>query len=149
MEQSSSIALNASLLLSSLENWLSGKLYNQKIFTYDHKQHLAKVEIKDGDGNCLLTKAYECDPSGNPTLETRIGDFGTFSIKRIFSKNRLLSEESDDGLEVKYSYLGDTRLLLSKTTLMEGKLIRKTLYTYDDANNLIESQEEGKNRHNL
>lgn len=135
---------NPSLLLSSLENWLGGKLINQKIFSYDHKQHLAKVEIKDGDGNCLLTKVYECDTSGNPTLETRIGDFGTFSVKRIFSKNRLLSEERDDGLKLEYSYLGDTRLPLSKTTLMDGKPIRRTLYTYDDANNLVEEQEEGK-----
>jgi RHS repeat-associated protein len=135
---------SASLLLTNLENWLGGKLYNQKIFTYDHKQHLAKVEIKDGNGNCLLTKVYECDSSGNPTLETRIGDFGTFSIKRTFSKNRLLSEERDDGLKLEYSYLADTRLPLSKTTLMNEKPIRRTLYTYDDANNLVEKQEEGK-----
>jgi RHS repeat-associated protein len=135
---------NSSLLLSSLENWLGGKLYNQKIFTYDHKQHLTKVEIKDGDGNCLLTKVYECDPSGNPILETRKGDFGTFSIRRNFSKNRLIAEDRDDGLKAEYSYLGDTRLLLSKTTLMDGKPIRKTLYTYDDANNLIEEKEEGQ-----
>lgn len=135
---------NSSLLLSSLENWLEGNLYNQKVFTYDHKQHLAKVEIKDGNGDCLLSKIYECDSFGNPTLETRIGDFGTFSIHRTFSKNRLLIEERDDGLKLEYSYLGDTRLPLSKTTFMDGKPIRRTLYTYDDANNLIESQEEGK-----
>jgi len=116
---------NASLLLSSLENWLGGKLYNQKIFTYDLKQHLAKVEIRDGDGTALLTKVYECDPSGNPTLETSIGDCGIFSIKRSFSKNRLITEERDDGLKVAYSYLGDTRLPLSKTIFMDGKLLEE------------------------
>jgi len=135
---------NSSLLLASLENWCSGSLYNQKVFTYDHKQHIAKIETKDGNGNTLLTKVYKCDSFGNPTLETRISDSGTFSIRRTFSKNRLVWEERDDGLGFEYFYLGDTHLPLSKTTLMEKKPIRRTLYAYDDMNNLIGEQEEGK-----
>jgi RHS repeat-associated protein len=135
---------NASLLLTSKENWLQGKLYNQKLFTYDAKQHISKVETKDDKGNILLTKKYECDKFGNPTLETRIGDFGTFSIKREFSKNRLLSEKRDDGLGFEYAYLGDTHLVTSKITLIDDKPIRKTLYLYDEAYNLIEEQEVGK-----
>lgn len=135
---------NASLLLSGLENWFEGKLCNQKVFTYDDKQHISKIEIKDGNENILLTKTYECDQFGNPLLETRIGDFGTFSIKRTFSKNRLISEERDDGVKLEYSYLGNTHLPLSKTTFMNGKSIRRTLYSYDEANNLIEKKEVGK-----
>ena len=135
---------NASLLITSIENWLQGKLYNQKVFTYNAKQHISKVETKDGDKNILLTKIYECDESGNPTYETHIGDFGTFSIKREFSKNRLRHEKRDDGLGYEYTYLGDTHLIVSKTTLMDDNPIRKTLYLYDDANNLIGEKEEGQ-----
>ncbi len=135
---------NTSLLLTSKENWLQGKLYNQKLFTYDAKQHISKVETKDDKGNILLTKEYECDKFGNPTLETLIGDFGTFSIRRSFSKNRLTQEKRDDGLGFEYTYLGNTHLIVSKITLMDDKPIRKTLYLYDDANNLIEEKEEGQ-----
>jgi RHS repeat-associated protein len=135
---------NASLLLTSRENWLQGKLYNQKLFTYDAKQHISKVETKDDKGNILFTKKYECDKFGNPILETCIGDFGTFSIKRSFSKNRLISEKRDDGLGFEYTYLGDTHLVTSKITLMDDRPIRKALYSYDNANNLIEEKEEGQ-----
>ena len=135
---------NSSLLLSSIEKWLDGKIYNQKAFTYDTKQYISKIEIKDGDENILLTKVYECDKSGNPILETHIGDFGTFSIKRCFSKNRLTSEKRNDGLGFEYTYLGDTHLIISKTTFMNNKSVRNTVYSYDEANNLIEEREVGK-----
>jgi RHS repeat-associated protein len=135
---------NSSLLLTSKENWLQGKLYNQKFFTYDSKQHISKVETKDDKGNILLTKKYECDKFGNPILEIRIGDFGTFSIKSEFSKNRLTHEKRDDGLGFEYEYLGDTHLVTSKITLMDDKPIRKTFYLYDDANNLIGERNDGE-----
>ena len=41
---------NKELLLTSLENWVEGRLCNQKVFSYDPKQHLEKVETKDGSG---------------------------------------------------------------------------------------------------
>lgn len=135
---------NSSLLLTHLENWFENRLYNQKVFSYDHKQHVAKIETKDAQGNTLLEKVYQCDASGNPTLETHIGDFGTFTIKRTFSKNRLTSEVRNDGLGLEYTYLGDTHLPLSKTTLTNDQPVRRTLYSYDDANNLIEKKEEGQ-----
>jgi YD repeat-containing protein len=135
---------NSSLLLTSLENWFEGKLYNQKLFSYDHKQHIKKVETKDSDGYTLVLKSYECDRYGNPILETITSDIGTFSIRRSFSKNRLITEERDDGLAYRYSYLEETHLPLSKTTLMYGKPIRKVSYVYDDANNLVQKKEEGK-----
>jgi hypothetical protein len=135
---------NSFLLLSAIENWYEGELYNQKDFIYDDKQHISKIEIKDKKGTTLLTKLYECDKNGNPILETQHGDCGFFSIRRTFSKNRLISEIRDDGLSLEYSYLGETNLLLSKSIFMDGKLTRKTSYTYDEANNLIQEKEEGK-----
>jgi len=135
---------NSTLLLTAIENWLDGKLYNQKVLTYDHKQHIAKIETKDGYGDILLTKAYVCDKYGNPISETHIGDFGSFSIKRSFSKNRLTSEIRDDALKVEYTYLQDTHLPLSKTIFSNEVPVRKTIYVYDEAYNLIQEKEEGK-----
>lgn len=135
---------NASFLLIAIENWFEGKLYNQKLFSYDSKQHISRIETQDGIGNSLLVKTYECDQSGNPVLEIWEGDFGVFKIRRTFSKNRLIKEESSDGLGLEYTYLGDTHLITSKSTLLEGMAIRKTTCVYDEANNLIEEAEQGK-----
>lgn len=135
---------DSKLLLSGIENWHDGKLYNQKLFTYDTKQHLSKVEIRDGSNKLLIAKVYECDSFGNPILERREGDFGVFSIRRKFSKNRLISEQRDDGLGYEYAYLKDTHLLTSKITLSNRAPVRKTTYIYDDANNLVEEREEDR-----
>lgn len=135
---------NSHFLLTAIENWYEGKLYNQKLFSYDSKQHISKIEAKDGQGQTLLTKTYECDQAGNPILEQWEGDFGLFSIKREFSKNRVEQEIYSDGLGFEYTYLGDTHLLTSKITLSEGKELRKTEYVYDNACNLIEEREVGR-----
>lgn len=135
---------NANFLLSSIENRFGGKLYNQKLYSYDSKQHISKIESKDGQGNFLLTKTYECDQAGNPLTEKWEGDIGQFSIQRAFSKNRLIREEYSDGLGYEYTYLEDTHLLTSKITLSNGAPIRQTEYVYDDACNLIEEKEVGQ-----
>ncbi len=132
------------LLLTAIENWLNDLLVNQKIFAYDEKQHLASVETRDGDNGLLVAKRYTCDTAGNPLIERIEGDFGTFTIHRSFAKNRLIKEERDDGLGNEYTYLGNTRLPTLKTMLKNGQPIRKTTYTYDEANNLIEESEEGR-----
>lgn len=138
---------NQNLLLSALENWLGGTLINQKTFTYNSKQHIQRIETRDGAGNLLIAYNYECDPEGNPVLEKTEGDFGTFCIKRTFTtRGRLIREERDDGLGTEYTYLENTRLPTSKTILESGKPIRKTSYFYDEANNLIEEAEEGRTR---
>ncbi len=137
---------NKLLLLEAIENWFAGKLINKKAFEYDHKQHIKSIETLDGDGNRLITKRFECDDTGNATLERTEGDFGSFNIKRKFDKNRLVFEEHDDGLQYAFTYLGDTRLVTSKTTLESGTELRRTLYSYDDANNLVQVEEEGKTR---
>ena len=134
------------LLLEAIENWFAGKLINKKAFEYDHKQHIKSIETLDGDGQLLIAKRFECDDAGNAILERTEGDFGDFSIKRKFDKNRLVFEEYDDGLVFAFTYLGDTRLVTSKTTLESGTQLRRTLYSYDDANNLVQVEEEGKTR---
>jgi RHS repeat-associated protein len=137
---------NKLLLLEAIENWFEGKLINKKAFSYDSKQHIKSIETLDGAGNLLIAKRFECDEAGNATLETTEGDFSVFNIKRKFDKNRIVFEEYDDGLAFVFTYLGDTRLVTSKTTLQSGVQLRKTLYFYDDANNLIGVEEEGKTR---
>ena len=133
------------LLLVAMENWYEGELVNQKTFSYTTKQHIQRIETRDGMGNLLLAHTYECDSEGNALLEKIEGDFGTFSIRRIFTtKGRLIREERDDGLGTEYTYLENTRLLTSKTVLDWGKPIRKTTYLYDEAHNLIKEAEEGQ-----
>lgn len=137
---------NKLLLLEAIENWFKGKLVNKKTFEYDHKQHIKSIETLDGEGSLLIAKRFECDAMGNATLEKTEGDFGIFCIKRKFDKNRVIYEEYDDGLAFAFTYLGDTRLVASKITFESGKEIRKTIYFYDDANNLIQKEEIGKTR---
>ena len=137
---------NKMLLLEAIENWFEGKLINKKTFSYDSKQHIQSIETLDGDANLLLAKRFECDSAGNPLLEKTEGDFGVFSIRRKFDKNRLIFEDRDDGLQYKFTYKEETRLVTSKTTLEFGKQLRKTIFHYDDAYNLIEELEEGKTK---
>ena len=137
---------NKLFLLEAIENWFEAKLVNKKTFEYDHKQHIKSIETLDGEGNLLIAKRFECDATGNATVEKTEGDFGVFCIKRKFDKNRVIHEEYDNGLQYAFTYLGDTRLVISKTTLESGKQLRKTIYSYDDANNLIQKEEEGKLR---
>ncbi len=131
------------LLLIAIENCLHGKLVNQKLFSYDQKQRLSKVETRDGVGQLLIARHFECDDFGNPLLERLEGDFGTFSIRREFVKNRIVKEERDDGLSIEIAYLGTTSLPVSKTVLEWGKPLRQTAYLYDEAYNLIEESEAG------
>jgi RHS repeat-associated core domain len=137
---------NKLLLLEAIENWFSGKLINKKTFEYDYKQHIKSIETLDGEDKLLIAKRFECDAAGNAILETTEGDFGVFSIRRKFDKNRLIFEDYDDGLQYAFTYLGETRLITSKTTFESDKQLRKTIYSYDDANNLVQKQEEGKTR---
>ena len=134
------------LLLTAIENRLDGALVNQKTFSYDSKQHLCALETRDGSGTLLIAKRYECDAAGNPLVECIEGDFGSFSIRKTFSKNRVIKEEREDGFGVEYDYLGNTHLITSKTLLDHGIPIRTTTYRYDEANNLIEEDEVGRSK---
>jgi len=137
---------NKYLLPVAIENWNNKNLCNQKKFSYNKNQHLQLVETKDGKDNLLIKVSYECDGAGNPLLETKEGDFGTFSIRRTFSQNRLASEMRDDGLGYKYTYLDETHLPTTKTTLFHERLVRTQKFFYDESYNLIEEVEVGKTR---
>lgn len=137
---------NQLLLLEAIENWLQGKLVNQKVFKYDGNQHIKSIETLDGEGNLLIAKRFECDSCGNPLVEKIEGDFGVFATRRKFDKNRVVFEENDDGLQCVFTYLGDTHLITSKTMIESGLQLRKTVYSYDEANNLVLVEEEGKTR---
>jgi RHS repeat-associated protein len=135
---------NKKLLLKAVENWFGNELINQKLYHYDTKQHIQRIELRDGKNLLLLAKNFECDQQGNPLVETREGDFGKFTIKRSYLQDRLIEEQYDDGLGYIYTYLDDTHLLTSKTITFWNKPIRRTIYTYDDACNLICKEEQGK-----
>ncbi len=135
------------LLLTAIENWHGELLVNQKTFGYDKNQYVHQIETRDGCGNLLIGHRYECDAEGNPLVEQIERDGCIFTIKRTFStRGRLIKEEREDGLGYEYTYLGNTRLLTSKTILSHGEPLRKKSYTYDEANNLIEEVEEGLQR---
>lgn len=137
---------NKLLLLEAIENWFQGNLINKKAFSYDAKQHIKSIETMDGNGNRILAKRFECDGAGNATLEQTEGDCGVINIRRKFDANRIVFEEHDNGLQYAFTYLGDTRLVTSKTTLEFGMQLRKSVYAYDAANNLIQVDEDGKTR---
>ena len=146
---------NKLLLLEGIENWYENKLVNKKTFEYDSKQHIKSIETLDENGRLLIAKRFECDEAGNATLEKIEGDFGTFSIRRKFDQNRLVFEDREDGLQTAFTYLGKTWLPTSKTLYEKipeddffkpGKLLRNTIYSYDEANNLIQKEEEGKTK---
>jgi RHS repeat-associated protein len=152
---------NKILLLEAIENWFEGKLVNKKTFEYDSKQHIKIIETRDCDGKILIAKHFECDLAGNPTVEITEGNFGTFTIRRGFDQNRIVFEDRDDGLQTKWTYLGTTWLITSKTIyerdekltpvkeedfLKPGKQIRKITYHYDAANNLYLVEEEGRTK---
>lgn len=140
------------LLLEAIENWYceteknEEELISKKTFDYDHKQHIKNIETWDGKGKLLIAKRFECDDAGNPLLETTEGDFGSFSIRRRFDKNRLVFESRDDDLQYEFTYLGNTHLVTSKTIFEGNKKLRKTVNKYDDSNNLILVEEEGKTK---
>ena len=137
---------NEQLLLTAIENWLDHTLINSKTFSYDQKQHVQCIETRDGSGTLLIGKSYECDQFGNPVVEKIYGDFGSTTIRRSFSKNRLLKEEREEGWGIEYTYLDDTHLLTSKILLDHGTPLRTTTYHYDDCCNLIEETEKGRTK---
>ncbi|MBS0584950.1 MAG: RHS repeat-associated core domain-containing protein [Verrucomicrobia bacterium] len=137
---------NKLFLLEAIENWFENKLINKKMFAYDFKQHIASIKTLDSYDNLLIAKYFECDHAGNAVRETIEGDLGLFTIKRKFDNNRIVFEEYDNGLKHTFTYLKDTRLVTSKTTFEFDVKLRRTLYIYDDANNLIQMEEEGKTR---
>lgn len=125
-----------------------GIIKKEKVFSWDDKNWLKALEIRDGQKNILYRKSYEYDRFGNPIVEKFIGDLTgkgnqeTFTTKRIFSedgRNLLLREESEDGKVNCWSYLPNTNLVTFKLTKDGDQIILREFFVYDDCNNLVQA----------
>lgn len=125
-----------------------GGLKKEKVFSWDDKNWLKVMEMRDGQKNILYRKAFEYDRFGNPILEVFTGDLtgngnrDTFTTKRTFSeegKNLLLREETDDGKVICFSYLPNTDLVTSRLTKDRDRIILREFSLYDDCNNLVQT----------
>lgn len=125
-----------------------GSLKKEKVFSWDDKNWLKTLEMRDGHKNVLYRKSYEYDRFGNPILETFTGDLTgegnqeTFTTKRTFSedgRNLLLREETEDGKVLCFSYLPNTDLVTTKLTKDGDQIILREFSVYDDCNNLVQT----------
>lgn len=137
-------------LLTSLIQYFGqdGNLKKEKAFSWDDKQWLQAVEIRDADQNLLYRRSFEYDKFGNPIVEIFTGDLTgngnleSFTTKRVFSedgRNLLLKEESEDGKVVCFSYLPNTDLITSRLIKDGDKIIQREFSVYDGCNNLIQT----------
>lgn len=125
-----------------------GGLKKEKVFSWDDKNWLKALEIRDNQKNILYRKSFEYDRFGNPILEVFTGDLTgeghqeSFTTKRIFSedgRNLLLREETEDGKVLCFSYLPNTNLVTSKLTKDGDRIILREFSIYDDCNNLVQT----------
>jgi len=125
-----------------------GGLKKEKVFSWDDRNWLQTLEMRDGQQNLLYRKSYEYDRFGNPILEVFTGDLAgegnqdTFTTRRTFSeegRNLLLREESEDGKVTCFSYLAPTDLVTSKLTKDGDQIILREFTVYDDCNTLIQT----------
>ncbi len=125
-----------------------GGLKKEKVFSWDDKNWLKTLEMRDSQKNILYRKTFEHDRFGNPILEVFTGDLtgegnqDTFTTRRTFSedgKNLLLREETEDRKVICLSYLPGTDLVTSKLTKDGDHIILREFSVYDDCNNLIQT----------
>lgn len=124
-----------------------GALKKEKIYSWNDKNWLASLELRDGSKQLLLRKNYEYDEFGNPVVETLIGDLqgdgkeDHYVIKRAFSqdgRNLLLREETENGKIMTFEYLPETDLITLKITQDKNHIMIRESFQYDDCNNLIQ-----------
>ena len=124
-----------------------GNLKKEKIFTWNDKQWLTAIELRDGNKQLLLRKKYEYDGFGNPITETLTGDLSGegredhYVTKREFSqdgRNLLLKEETEDGKVTTFEYLPNTDLLTLKLIKAGNRVLLRESLQYDDCNNLMQ-----------
>lgn len=136
-------------LLTSMIQYFdeNGALRKEKIFSWDDKNWLKSLELRDGQKVLFYKKSFEYDSFGNPILETFTGDLtgsGEMELtwtKRAFSddgKNLLIREEKENGKVTSLSYLKETNLLTSKLIKDGNRIIQREFWSYDDCHNLIE-----------
>ncbi len=139
---------SANLLPTLIQYFGNGNLKKEKTLSWDDRNWLKSIEMKEGQGNLLYQKSYEYDRFGNPNLEILTGDLTgegnqeTYTTKRTFSedgRHLLLREETEDGKVICLSYLPNTNLATSKLTKDVDKIILREFWIYDDCNNLIQT----------
>ncbi|NDE82168.1 MAG: hypothetical protein EB051_00930, partial [Chlamydiia bacterium] len=137
-------------LLTTLIQYFAedGVLKKEKLLSWDDRNWLKTVEIRDSQKKILYRKSFEYDRFGNPILEVFAGDLigegnqDTFTTTRTFSedgRNLLLTEETEDGKVICFSYLPGTDLLTAKLTKDGHQIILREFLSYDDCNNLIQT----------
>jgi len=132
-----------------------GELKKEKIFSWDDKNWLKSIELRDGQKKLFYKTTFEYDRFGNPILETFTGDLsGSGEIEstwtqRTFSddgKNLLLCEKKENGKVTSLSYFKETNLVSSKLIKDGEKIIQRKFWDYDDCHNLIEEvSDDGRN----
>jgi YD repeat-containing protein len=133
----------------------------KKLYSWDERQWLKSIEVRDSHKNIFYRKSFEYDRFGNPILEAFTGDLTgegnqeTFITKRTFSedgRNLFLKEETEDGKVICFSYLPHTDLVTCKFTKNEDETILREFFIYDDCNNLIQTISDdgaGENKEDL
>ncbi len=137
-------------LLSSLIHHVgpNGHLRRTKCYTWDAKNRLQRVEIKDAQNQLLHRKTYEYDRFGNPVVEVFTGNLTgnggeeSYTTKRQFSedgRHLLLREATEDGKVITFTYLPNTNLVTTKFTQDQNRIILREFNSYDDCHNLIQT----------
>lgn len=135
------------LLTTSIQYYgEDGGLKKEKIFSWDDKNWLATVELRDANKQLFFRKSYTYDSFGNPVQEIQSGNLTgngseeSYTIKREFSqdgRNLLINEETEDGKISTFSYLPNTNLVTEKLTKAGDAFLTRETFQYDDCNNLI------------
>ncbi len=151
------------------------RLLNSEVFVWgerggpDAGNLLCKV-FYDKSGQPLMARRFSYDPSGNVSEDTLYGtlsgragpslhidekgfpeDNGVEHYSKRFTYSEddlLLSEREDNGREVRYTYLPQTSLLLSKLTYYAQQLCLRESFEYSEENLLVRIiREDGSERH--
>jgi YD repeat-containing protein len=140
--------ISSEFLIQSIQDFNPGGVLNkEKLFSWDQNRWLSSVTIRDGQQQILSQRSFEYDRFGNPIVERLTGDLTgdgkleTYTTYRAFSddgKNLLLSEESEDGKKMVFSYLTGTDLVTAKWIKDRDQIVVREFYLYDDCNNLIQ-----------
>jgi RHS repeat-associated protein len=136
-------------LLTTLVQYFEqdGSLKKEKLFSWNDKNWLVSIELKDENKQLLLRKNYEYDRFGNPITETLTGDLtgdnreDHYLIKREFSqdgRNLLLKEETQDGKITIFEYLPKTDLVTLKLIKDGNRVLIRETFQYDDCHNLTQ-----------
>ncbi len=147
--------------LTSIEHyWNENTLYRKERLFWNTIGQLAGRCLEDGEGKTHMAHTFAYDAFGNLTHHTLWGDLsgtrpspfavnsqGTpldssienYSTRYLYSSDgkQLLSENSDDGIEIRYTY--HEGRVEAKLLSFEGVIKTRQFYRYDASGHLFES----------